>query len=516
MLLVKQTLWERTGAFLSSTAFYKNVKIIVVIDDFQKKLLNFWAQIFNYFNTLNFIIIFNDSVDKVFLYNKFSDAATIYNMKQFPGEVNFFFPNKLRNMHGYNYRALIMEQAPRLTSHNQIFSGIDISIFSEISRKQNASIRFYKIQQNDPERNKKFSENLNLGNAELTLNTVFYAIRTMSYRQFINTYDTNGYCALVPVPTRLSFLQFLLTPYDWFSWFSMISLTIICAIFWKLLSRGNSNTPGHFVFGVVANFFGQSIPFRDSRRMQTTLLQLCIIMTFIMGNAYQSLIIASMSTSRDGIRFKTFDEMFKSDFKFKVDPRLYGQMKSSGDFVAVTDRMETMPDFVNFESSAKERSAVIGRCDILDALLNSERNAKIADYYYMLPDQVMPFYEQLMLARASPFYDQLQMYHDIVFESGIRQFWKSIFVDKQLEKLEREENFIKNEEYLLTMDDVHGVFYILLIGCTSSLIVFLLEIMFDKYSRTSFGKLANIRRALTRWFARKRFFSSNRVQPFFE
>lgn len=409
-----------------------------------------------------------------------------------------------------------MLQAPRIFPHNDNLFGIDLTIFKGITEKHNALIALsVYIEWDDPERNEKFAKLLQNRQVDLTLNTVFHGVENTIYRLFINTYDDNGYCALVPIPTRLSFLHFLLSIYDWLSWFSMITLTIVAAIVWKVAKRrsDNSNTASYFMFGVIANFVGQSIPFRGNRFLQTSLLQLCIMMTFILGNAYQSLIIASMAASREGVRMKTSDEMFKSNLKFKVDPRFYRVMKESGDFDEVVERMEHLSNSIDYKLTAQQNYALIVRCDTFEILMNSIKEFKVAEYFYPLPERMQPFYEQFLLAHRSPFYDMLQKNHNYIFEAGIRQYWKEHFKDGSPASVEREQNYWKNEKYLLIMDDVYGIFYILLSGLTASLIVFLFEVIKHFYFDTI---SAHFRRALNHCKLGRRLFGQNRVQPFTE
>lgn len=62
-----------------------------------------------------------------------------------------------------------------------------------------------------------------------------------------------------------------------------------CCLLWALFNSfgsRNSSSAGYFIFGVIANFIGQAIPFRANRIIQGIIWQICIFMTFILGNAY--------------------------------------------------------------------------------------------------------------------------------------------------------------------------------------------------------------------------------------
>lgn len=397
--------------------------------------------------------------------------------------ISLLFPDRLRDMEGYTYRLILSPEFPRLVFLNDgtIF-GEELAVFNAVISKQNARSKVtHKLQPESPRFIENFNRILSHNQADLSLNTGFFFSNSVAYRESINTYDENGYCALIPVPKRLSFLNFLLTPFDAFSWISMMVTIFLCAVLWKLLKAHGSDSALYFLFGTAANFLGQSIPFGRNRHMQVTLLQLCILMTFIMGNAYQSLIIASMAGSRSGIRMTTFIELFNSNTRMMVDSMFYKRLNASGEFASVIDRMEIGRDVLKYESIKEKGYAIIARCEMINIELNVLDNDFVSKNFYMLPDKMMNFCEKFMLAPRSPFYDELQKYFGYVFESGIRQVFKQILKFKEFSKISREKEFIENEDFLLTMDDLYGIFYIILVGFLISFTCFLFEIFYHDF-----------------------------------
>ena len=105
----------------------------------------------------------------------------------------------------------------------------------------------------------------------------------------VNTFDVNGYCALIPKPPRTNFLQHLLTPFDAWTWVFLLLSIGLSAWIWLLfncMSFGNENSAGYFIIGFTASFLGQSMTFRRARIIQVVMLQICIFTTFILGSAY--------------------------------------------------------------------------------------------------------------------------------------------------------------------------------------------------------------------------------------
>lgn len=430
-----------------------------------------------------------------------------------PAKVSHLFPDKLKDMQGYPYKIIVSHQFPRLNVHKGRMKGIDASIFTEIVKHQNASMKIaFEVSPNDPRGTLKFYDVLIGRMADLTLNTVLHSLESSMFLKFINTYDEVGFCALIPIPSRLSFLHFILTPFDAWSWILLTGSIAISGVMWKLLRRRStgSNSAWYFIFNVVGYFLAQSIPMRQNRRMQVALLQTCILMTFIMGNVYQSLIIALMSKSRDGIRMKTVDEMFSSDLKFKVTPRLLKIFKDSGEFSSIHDRLEISNGFLEYKRLSREHYGILTRCDFIEDSMNVRDDMDLGNHYYILPEKIMPFYEKIILSDRSPFYEKLQTYHDFIFESGIRQYWKYLLRRKEQAKYNREETFIRNEGYYLTMDDLYGVFYILLVGFILSFTACFFENRCDGLLRNLNVKKSVKRVAKRNVMTRRRFI---RVRP---
>lgn len=420
---------------------------------------------FDMIGALNFVVICFDK--KLEVYSGNLITRTISKVTANSSEA---FADKLRDMHGYTYRIAVTNQYPRMASRilkgRRSYHGIDLLVMLAICEKQNSRIivsHFLKF--DAPDFGLTMGRLLSRQLIEFTLNTIFPATSDYPDRLHINTYDENGHCALVPVPPRLSFFQFVLTPFDIFSWLALTISVVICSIIWNCfrVKLPTSNSGSYFIFGLIASFVGQSIPFRESRKIQTTILQLCILMTFIMGNAYQSIIISSMSTSRDGIRFKTFQELFDSELRFKVDPIVYTAFKNSADDAKLVERMERALGVPDFKQLAEDNFALIARCDMIHAEMNKNVKTIASNYFYTLPDKIMPFFEQFELAANSPFQERLQLLHNYMFESGIRHYYQYLVEMVELARMNREFAYIENEEYLLNLKDDKGIFIVLLV-----------------------------------------------------
>lgn len=329
------------------------------------------------------------------------------------------FPDRQKNLEGFTYELALTEQYPRIRAKklpdgNYQLGGVNIEIFSEIVKHQGGvwTVKVMSDYKNGSKASSRdmdqFAQALLVGQADLTLNTAIN-VPTVSYRSFVNTYDTVTYCAIVSVPPRLSFLRFLLTPYNPLSWFALWLAVAASALLWRLLiaKNGHSHSTSHFVFGVIANFLGQAIPIKTSSRKQTALLYLCILATFIMGNAYQSIILSLISKSRDGERFKTFNELLQSNLTFDTDFNFKSHVKNTHTSVDLARFNTEWERLENFGMWNKSVNAAILRCDGLEYELNVVVDRQTYEKFYMLPEVQMPMYELFMLGARSPFHARL-------------------------------------------------------------------------------------------------------------
>ena len=443
--------------------------------------------LFDYIGVFNVVILNQNNEELVIKsLNPYKDLNAAYSL-EYNTDIDYVYPDKLNNMYGYSYVALAFAQKPRFSKlSNGQYRGIDVKFMQTVAEKHNTTfIVGYYADKSDA----SFFENIYYPfmikkQVDMSINTAVveedeYILKTF---KMINTFDVNGFCALIPYPPRTSFLGQMLTPFDSYTWIVFIITFGICVVVWKmfnLMGNGREDSALYFMFGIVAHFLLQSIPFRNNRIIQRSLLQICIFMTFILGNAYQSLIISLISESRYGPRIKSFDELLQSNYSLKVDPLFYHLLNSTDD-IPVYDKklsiVETFVNYVNYQQEALNQTAIVVSCDVAEYVMYSDEfNSKASDYFYLLSEQIYSYYESFPTCKFSPFHDKLQYLSELIFESGIRQYWREFDkYDDIREKIEA--NKISNEEYLINFDDLFGVFYLLVFGFICATLALIFEI----------------------------------------
>ena len=133
------------------------------------------------------------------------------------------FNEKLINLKGYRYKVAAFDQYPRLQHINGRFKGVDKMFLETIATKQNATFHI----ESYGEFNSTLSYRMFTAKLDLMLNTRHNGDKMVVYKTLkpVQTYDENAWCALIPVPSKVSYLKFLLTPFDTYVWiFLFVSL----------------------------------------------------------------------------------------------------------------------------------------------------------------------------------------------------------------------------------------------------------------------------------------------------
>lgn len=93
----------------------------------------------------------------------------------------------------------------------------------------------------------------------------------------------------------------------------------------------------------------------------------------------------------------------------------------------------------------------------------------------------------------------------------MKSFWHDMLEPKKIAHMAREEEYMKNEEFYLTMNDVYGCFYILLVGHGSAGLILLLEMSWHSCLKNT-QIMRTLRRKVRKLAYRKRQMKVRRAQ----
>jgi hypothetical protein len=431
------------------------------------------------FKRINSIIL---SPERVLLYEYFMNSVRIFYLW---GNFEPIFSDKLRNVNRYTFKIFATNQNPRLIHSNGTFRGVDVFFMETVAKKLNARISFSFYDLQDYKLSKFFANSLLDGSADMNLNTM-NSFSTIKVMDLFNTFDVGGYCALIPLPPRNSFFKYLLKPFDGATWIMMAVSVVALAILWSIFKRHrdgrNLNSPGFMVFRVIAMFLGQDVPAQVTRWFHVMVVQLFVFAIMILGNLYESQLISLMTVSRNGSRITTVDDMMNSNFIFCSNYFTYNFLSLNGQNTSRHSLCNEMYDNndIDYKTKAANQTVLIMRCDNAYDMFNT-RHVKYTyghptNFYYILPEKLHFFYEQIRTGSYSPFTYKFQELSLRIFESGIRQHWQ-MQLHNSSNEIDLKQIAIDNEDFLLKMDDLKFVFVICFFGLAVASITFVIERM---------------------------------------
>lgn len=94
-----------------------------------------------------------------------------------------------------------------------IINGIDVVLIQSIADTMNARLKILSIPNHDSEA--IFLESLGSSILDLTINThIRFTSKDVSKIEALNLFEVDGLCAIIPIPTRKSFFDLLLEPFE--------------------------------------------------------------------------------------------------------------------------------------------------------------------------------------------------------------------------------------------------------------------------------------------------------------
>jgi hypothetical protein len=468
------------------TFWNTQTKFIIITMKFIQEHMILISKCFLKIGTNNAVVISPTNETMMVLY-----PMSFYHWKEaeFSGLINnsnqieSHFKEIIRDMNGIPYRVLLRNEYPNVFLKSSMIHGVNWELMKTVAEHQNTMIINYYMY--DHSSLQIWLDKLRTGHVDVALMTDPLFDTKMLLR-FVNTFSTDGYCVMLPYPERKSFFAFLLKPYDAWTWMC-ITITLIClVVVWHFLNKHSTRNPNraaYILFAFVAFFLGQGAEFREHRLIQKILIQLLILVTFVLSNAYQSVVISLMTESRYGEKIETIEGVFESEFKFKAPLTFMELLNQSSDSSKLRDKIIGIlysEDFVSLTGLSKNRTGIIAKCRIIDTLFKDtsgmfDADQRAIDHFYKVPEKFYTFFEHFSMSYGSPLTHTMRDYSLRIFESGVRQHWMAQLTKEDMTAVKERET-VANEGFMLNLLDMSGAFYCLAIGCSLAFIVFLVEL----------------------------------------
>ncbi|CAG9811084.1 unnamed protein product [Chironomus riparius] len=402
------------------------------------------------------------------------------------------FPDKLKSMNRFMYSIIVYDQPPMVRIVNETVYSPLVYFLLAVAHVQNARLSLMII--NDYHLMEKFWYDRKM---DLTLNT---GVLINAPEPKLQTYVQNGYCALVPLPPKVPVFQSIfIEPFDGLTWlFLLVTVACSVAVWWMFRGRGAVDSPWLLAYGMFVIFIGQGVNFsRKNRLVLTFLLELIIVMVWILCNAYEGVITSFMIQPIHEYRLETFDDLVASHYEIMTDGAFASKISKSEAYKVLKPRLNTSGQQLGIQFGyeiKRQHYVFIIKCDRAEMWIDlhlGQTEKKVSDFYYLMQQKFLLYFEQLEASYMNPFLDRFQYFMDLSFQAGLMQMWKLLAFENS--KMTRT---IKSsiEAAYLKLEDLTQVFSILVVGCVMSTILFLFEIFFHDILKEL--KLANLARKL--------------------
>jgi hypothetical protein len=431
------------------------------------------------------IVSFTTEALNVYSYDVFEPDVAKKLFRIDTNVVNEMFYDRFADLNQYQYRTIYLQEFPTAFTYQGKLMGLEVEMFKAIVKHQNARVLFLHVP-NEWAKEKGLPYTFIKYKIDSLLNTNLVVTNSSFAFEFVNTFELNGFCAMLPHPNRKSLLLALIKPFDLWTWIAIV-VTMICLMtVWYLLGKTtpnpNSDSAGYLLFSFVALFIGQGAEFGNHRLIQTILVQLMIFMTIILGNSYRSLLISLMAEPQYDARVETVSELLKMNISMNVDAAFHEIMRKSEEFkelkvAEIIYELKTL----NYSELAANKTGIVLSCNKVDMLYQNIENlteydiGSAADFYYKVPEKLYTFYSKFLVGIDSPLTDRLQDYSLKLFESGVRQHWRSMITFEDIEKYKQRR--LQEDEQLLKIEDLIGAFYYLGIGLGLASVGFAMELI---------------------------------------
>ncbi|CAG9811263.1 unnamed protein product [Chironomus riparius] len=291
-----------------SSVWNHMAKIIAVVPDSSSinNRINI-LQVFTYYGFLNVATVHKTSSNDV-QYSIVKSLAGDVEFLTNPQDSNSVFPDKLQNMHGYNYRVVLFQQKPIVNLYDSTRVPKMMHFLHAIKKIQNSGTTF-KILSNSSYFD-GFWENREM---DLTLNT---AVVIDIQEPKLLTYEKKGYCIMAPIPQKVKFSDIILhKPFDGLTWI-LFALSIACSVaVWRLFyGRGAVDSHWQLAVGIFMMFIGQGADFsRKNRFVLAVLLNIICLSVFLLSSLYESIITSYMIEPAYEYRMKSLDDLLASN-----------------------------------------------------------------------------------------------------------------------------------------------------------------------------------------------------------
>ncbi|KAG5668888.1 hypothetical protein PVAND_016808 [Polypedilum vanderplanki] len=344
----------------------------------------------------NFAIVYEDfdGETTVLTANFFFNKTKIHKRIKREEIMTTIFPDKLKNLNGYNFRVFISQLfAHTEKSTGEIFSKY-LYFIQEISKIKNAEINLTVWSTKDSNLIIQEIEKI-LINKNFDL-LIFDILKIDSYDSRLDVYEQNGLCFIVPsTRTILENFEIFLGFIGGNQKFFVVISSVLIIFIWSLYrKRGANNSVTKTALYLWASAYDKTLKLRNNRLVLTVMLQLFVIAMLFYNLIFNAVFTSIMTVSTAEMKYKSITELIDNNEKFTMDGFVSYYLKDGNEYkkLEAEDRIKIERHVTYFANDFGDR-IIISQCNFVQ--MYEKMNNWSPDSYYVLPEKILSHYTQL-------------------------------------------------------------------------------------------------------------------------
>lgn len=402
------------------------------------------------------------------------------------------FPNKVRNLYQCPVSVVTFDVPPFMIlkkdkNNNTIdISGFDGLFIKSLSKHMNFTLE--KIILKRTAWGRMFMNGSATGaikmimNQEVNMSIGYFtssAIRNM-FMSSTNVYYTSNLVWVIGPGQSLTSFQRFHKPFQSEIWF-FISLTFVISIVVISIIKCQKREVRNFVFGrnvknpilnMTNVLLGGPMIILPKQNFARFLLTLFLIYTLVIRNAYTGALFRFLQLDARNEKVKNMDEMLKQNYRFLV-------LDAVKEYVEYLPRISERSITMWYSQFERNRTLLLTSDNKITMLASEDHvsywNKKISsgNFFNTFKEKLSAINLVLYLHRTSCLTPELSRNILNFNSNGLLQIFKQNFIDKAYLK----PKLLDSEPKKLTLSNLSGAFYIILIGVILATICFLLELI---------------------------------------
>ncbi|KAG5681324.1 hypothetical protein PVAND_010771 [Polypedilum vanderplanki] len=283
---------------------------------------------------------------------------------------------------------------------------------------------------------------------------------------------------VIPMGQKLTNLEKLLQPFNWFVWITLSS-TLLIAVIIILIINLKFKSHKAFVYGsnvkhpiinMILGILGNQQTVLPKRNFARFILMMFLILCLVMRSVYQGSLYQFLQSDGRRKEVQSIQEMIDNDFTFYMFESSLDLIQTQTEILSRTKTFKGENFIMKRPLDGSEKIASLeALSDVHVANTDPERDFKLK----ICKEPLMTMNLVIYFRKSFYLIDEINKKITVLISSGIIDYW----LRRSLDDFREVKN---NHPRKLNIDDLTGPFNLLIIGHLTSLIIFLIEIFIYK------------------------------------